>query len=94
MCECFANMHLCVIYRGGWCPWGSEGGIRSPSTVATDGCKLPCWCWEPNLGLRQKQQELLLVVVMVAVVVAAAAVVVVVWGWLRVPLGTGLELTA
>jgi hypothetical protein len=44
-------------------------GNRSPSSVVIRGCKLPCLCWGPNLGLLQKQQELIVVVVVVVVVV-------------------------
>ena len=25
-------------------------GVRSPGTVVTNSCELPCWCWELNSG--------------------------------------------
>lgn len=33
------------------CPQRSEKGIRNSAAGATDGYRLPCVCWEQNLGL-------------------------------------------
>lgn len=37
--------HLCV-----WCLWRPKEDTRSPGTEITDSCKLPCGCWDSNLG--------------------------------------------
>ena len=36
-----------------------EDSIRFPGNGVTDGCEMPCGCWELNLGPLQKQQVLL-----------------------------------
>ena len=38
-----------------WCSHRPEEGIRSPGTGVKGGCKLPCECWELNLGPLKEQ---------------------------------------
>lgn len=38
-----------------WCLQGSEKGVGDPGTGITDGCKLPCACWEANVGSLKEQ---------------------------------------
>lgn len=45
-------MHAWYIQR-------TEEGVRAPRTKVTNGCKLPCRCWEQNLGSLDKQPVLL-----------------------------------
>ena len=47
--EYFACMYACV------CAQRPEVGVRSPGTVVTDSCELPCECWELKTGLLEKQ---------------------------------------
>ena len=42
------SMHVCMQRP--------EEGIRSLGTGVTDGCELPCGCWEWNPGPLQEQQ--------------------------------------
>lgn len=42
-----------------WNSRKSEGGIRSPGTEVTVGCKTPCGYLKPNLDPLQEQQMLL-----------------------------------
>jgi hypothetical protein len=44
---CFACMYVCMCLQSTWRP---EEVVRSPRTGGTDGCELPCWCWELNPG--------------------------------------------
>jgi hypothetical protein len=47
----FLPVCICIYYMHAWCPWRSEEGVRCPGTeIIIDGCKLPCGCWELNLG--------------------------------------------
>jgi hypothetical protein len=32
-----------------------EEAIRSPESGVTDGCELPCECWDSNLGPMKEQ---------------------------------------
>lgn len=41
------------------CPQKPEEGSKPLETVATEGCKLSCGCWDPNPG-PLKEQPLLL----------------------------------
>ena len=48
MCECFACKFVCApCMQYTQTP---EEGVRSTGTRITDSCKLPCGCWESNLG--------------------------------------------
>lgn len=40
-------------------PHRPEEGSRPLGTVATEGCKLPCGCWDPNPGPSREQPLLL-----------------------------------
>jgi hypothetical protein len=47
----FLLLILCVwgfYHMDAWCLWRPDQ-VRSPGTAATDGCELPCGCWELNL---------------------------------------------
>lgn len=46
MCKCFAYAH--VQHVCAWCTQKPEDCIRSPETIVTDCCDLPCGCWKPN----------------------------------------------
>jgi hypothetical protein len=37
----------------------TKEGVRFPWTGVTDGCELPCGCWESNPGPLQEQPMLL-----------------------------------
>ena len=65
--KCFAGVYLCD-FTGVVVHMEVRRGIRSLSSVVIRGCKLPCRCWGPNLGLLQDQEELLVVPVVVVVV--------------------------
>lgn len=41
------------------CQGSLEDSVRSPGTSVTDGCEMPCGCWEPKLGSLHHQQVLL-----------------------------------
>lgn len=45
--ECFACMCACVYHVCDWC-LGQEK-VSDPGIRVTDGCELPCACWDPNL---------------------------------------------
>ena len=34
--------------------WRPQEGVRCPGTGVTDGCELPCGCWELNPGPLEK----------------------------------------
>lgn len=38
--------------------WRPEEAIGSPESGVTEGCELPCGCWELNLGCLEEQQVL------------------------------------
>ena len=40
---------MSVHYVPVLCHWRPEEGIGSPGIGVTDGCELPCGCWELNL---------------------------------------------
>ena len=40
------SVYLCTVRVH--CPKRSEEGVRSLGTGVTDGCELPCGCWESN----------------------------------------------
>jgi hypothetical protein len=39
---------LCITCMSGVCLWSPEEGVGSLERAVTDGCKLPCGCWELN----------------------------------------------
>ena len=46
----YTECHMHALYF-----WGSKEGVSSSRTVVTDGCELPSWFWELNLGPLQEQ---------------------------------------
>lgn len=52
ICVCAILVYLMPL-------WWSEEGVKSPGTLLTDGCELPCEYWEPTLDSLQDQQVLL-----------------------------------
>ena len=59
-CILILKKDLCVwalphMFVGTRCLWRWEEGIVSPRTNVTDGCELPCGCWQPNLGPLKEQ---------------------------------------
>lgn len=46
---------MSVLSMRAWCLQGSEGSIGFLRTRVTDGCELPCRCWESNLGFLEGQ---------------------------------------
>lgn len=54
MCKNACPACVYVYHVHAWCPWRSEGGIRSGTGVG-DGCKPPHGCWDSNLGLLEDQ---------------------------------------
>lgn len=50
---------MSVLCVWAWCHWESKEGVRSPVTGITDGCELPCECWEQNLDPPQEHPMLL-----------------------------------
>jgi E3 ubiquitin-protein ligase NEDD4 len=50
---------MSVYHVHAWCPQKSEKAIRSPGTVVTDCCELPCGCWKSNPGPVEEQPVLL-----------------------------------
>lgn len=53
-CACLS---LCATHVQ--CQESLEDSVRSPGTRVTNGCEMPCRCWEPNPGSLQDQQVLL-----------------------------------
>lgn len=53
---CFPFMHSCTPHA---CSAHTEGGITSPRTGVTNGCKWPCRCWDLNSGPTNKGPVLL-----------------------------------
>ena len=51
--ECFAD-NLSTPKQ---CSWRPEEGIRSLGTGDTNGCELPCGCWEVSQDLLKEQQK-------------------------------------
>ena len=50
MYGCFACMYVCTVWVQ-----RSEEEVGSSGTGVTDGCELPCGCWEPNSGPLEEQ---------------------------------------
>ena len=50
---------VCLHHMHAWYPRRPEEGTGSPEIGVTDGCELPCRCWESNPSPLQKQQVLL-----------------------------------
>lgn len=50
----FVCLYVCVTTYM-LCPWRLENCVR---TGVTDGCKLACRCWEPDMGLQEEQAVL------------------------------------
>lgn len=46
---------LCLHDTHAWCLRRPEEGVGSLRTSDTDGCELPCECWEPNPSPMQEQ---------------------------------------
>lgn len=51
-------MCMCTTFMQ--CPWRAEEDIRCSRTEATEGCELPCGCWDCSPNLLQQQQQALL----------------------------------
>lgn len=59
MCVLPAYMNVCVCVRvHDTCHCDPEKSEEHPDALetVTDGCELPCGCWELNLGFLQQQQ--------------------------------------
>lgn len=46
----YTECHMHALY-----PWVSKDRVSSSRAAVTDGCELPSWFWELNLGPLQKQ---------------------------------------
>lgn len=57
---CVNSLPACMSVQHfyAWCSWRPEGTAFSGIGVM-DGCGLPHWCWDLNLGLQEKQLVLL-----------------------------------
>lgn len=56
--ECFRLRGYLFTVDMLW-PWRREESISSPGTRVTNGCDLPCGCWDSNPGSLEKQPVLL-----------------------------------
>lgn len=49
--------NVCMYIVCVQCLRRSEGGVRSPGTAVSEGCELPCKCWELNSGPPRRKGE-------------------------------------
>lgn len=48
-------MHVCLCTACMQCLWRRGKSLRFSGTGVSGSCKLPCACWESNLGLLEEQ---------------------------------------
>lgn len=48
-------LHACLSATCMQCQGRPEEGVGSSGTAVTDGCKMPCGCWQWKPGLLQEQ---------------------------------------
>lgn len=56
--KCTSVLPVCTCVYHLNAPGESGVGMIPPGTGVTEGCDMPCGCWNTNLGLLQKQHEL------------------------------------